>query len=232
MIFACIAAGGTGSRMGLDIPKQFAKINGKPIIIYTLEKFLAVDEIDRIYIGCHKDWAQYLRDMIKEQTDAFDKAEVIDGGKDRNETIFGCAEIIAKQYGRSGHIFITHDGVRPFVTPKIIKENIDACKQFGSVGTYVAATDTIAISPDGVSVQSVPERKTLFNAQTPQTFMLDRLMDAYESLDDDKRAAITDTCSVMTLTGEKIHIVNGDYRNIKITTISDLTAAKALAYRK
>ena len=62
--------------------------------------------------------------------------------------------------------------------------------------------------------------------------MLDRLMDAYESLDDDKRAAITDTCSVMTLTGEKIHIVNGDYRNIKITTISDLTAAKALAYRK
>lgn len=232
MIFACIAAGGTGSRMGLDIPKQFAKINGKPIIIYTLEKFLSVSEIDRIYIGCHKDWAQYLRDMIKEHIDGYDKTEVIDGGKDRNETIFGCARRISEQFGSSGHIFITHDGVRPFVTADIIRENIDACRKYGSVGTYVAATDTIAISSDGVSVDSVPERKTLYNAQTPQTFILDELMSAYESLDEKKRAMITDTCSVMTLNGRKIHIVSGDYRNIKITTISDLTAAKALAYRK
>lgn len=232
MIFACIAAGGTGSRMGLDIPKQFAKINGKPIIIYTLEKFLKVSEIDRIYIGCHKDWAQYLRDMIKDQTDGYDKTEVIDGGKDRNDTIFGCAEKIKEQYGSEGHIFITHDGVRPFVTEEIIRNNIEACKKYSFAGTYVAATDTIAISSDGQTVESVPERKTLYNAQTPQTFMLDKLMSAYESLYDSKRAAITDTCSVITLTGGRIHIVEGDYRNIKITTISDLTTAKALAYRK
>lgn len=232
MIFACIAAGGTGSRMGLDIPKQFAKINGKPIIIYTLEQFLKVDEIDRIYIGCHKDWAQYLRDIIKEQTDVYEKTEVIDGGKDRNETILGCAYKIKEQYGDKGHIFITHDGVRPFVTTDIIKNNIAACREHSFAGTYVAATDTIAISADGATVDSVPNRKTLYNAQTPQTFMLDGLISAYEGLDEQKRAMITDTCSVITLTGGKIHIVEGDYTNIKITTISDLTAAKALAYRK
>lgn len=232
MVFACLAAGGTGSRMGLDIPKQFAKINGKPIIIYTLEQFLKVDEIDRIYIGCHKDWAEYLRDIIKEQTDAYEKTEVIDGGKDRNDTILGCAYRIKEQYGDKGHIFITHDGVRPFVTPEIIRSNITACKEHGFAGTYVAATDTIAISTDGLTVDSVPNRKTLYNAQTPQTFTLDGLIEAYESLDGEKRAAVTDTCSVITLTGGKIHIVEGDYRNIKITTISDLTTAKALAYRK
>ena len=232
MIFACIAAGGTGSRMGLDIPKQFAKISGKPIIIYTLEQFLKVEEIDKIYIGCHKDWAQYLRDILKEQSFDPDRIEVIDGGRDRNDTILGCAYRIAEQYGSKEHIFITHDSVRPFVTPEIIRKNIEACKEHGFAGTYVAATDTIAISSDGVTVDSVPNRKTLYNAQTPQTFMLDGLIEAYESLDEQKRSMITDTCSVITLTGGKIYIVEGDYTNIKITTISDLTAAKALAYRK
>ena len=120
MIFACIAAGGTGSRMGLDIPKQFAKINGKPIIIYTLEQFLKVEEIDRIYIGCHKDWAQYLRDIIKEQTDAYDKTEVIDGGKDRNETILGCAYKIKEQYGDKG---VAPNGGNPYTVRYTLLDN-------------------------------------------------------------------------------------------------------------
>lgn len=232
MIFACIAAGGTGSRMGLDIPKQFAKINLKPMIIYTIEKFLSVDEIDRIYIGCHKDWANELEKMIKEFIPHQDKCEVIDGGADRNATIFGCADRIISQYGSSGHIFITHDGVRPFVTDKIIRDNIETCKTYGSCGTYVAATDTIAISPDGKTVDNVPDRSTLYNAQTPQTFRLDELVSAYNSLTPDQKKSITDTCSVITLSGGSIRIVEGDYKNIKITTISDLTAAKAFAYTK
>ena len=232
MIFACIAAGGTGSRMGLDIPKQFAKINLKPMIIYTIEKFLAVPEIDRIYIGCHKDWAGELQKMIEEFIPGADRCEVIDGGKDRNETIFGCAEKVISQYGTDGHIFITHDGVRPFVTPDIIRDNIITCKEHGSCGTYVAATDTIAISPDGKVVDNVPDRSTLYNAQTPQTFRLDELVSAYNSLDENMKKSITDTCSVITLSGGSVRIVKGDYKNIKITTISDLTAAKALAYTK
>ena len=228
MTLACIVAGGTGSRMGLDRPKQFYEIDGRPIIIITIEKFLSVNEIDKIYIGCHRDWLGFMNEQIARFD--LDKRRIIvtEGGADRNGTVFKCAYLAKKEFPEGRHMLLTHDAVRPFVSEDIIRENIRLCREYGAVGTYVAATDTIVISKDGSTVESVPERRTLFNAQTPQTFMLDELISAYEQLDEKDRQSITDTCSVMTLAGRDIHIVTGDYKNIKITTIGDLDVAKAI----
>ena len=228
MIFTCIVAGGTGSRMGLDRPKQFAIIKDKPLILYTLEKFLSVSDIDNIYIGCHKDWISYLEGQLELFSLDRSRITVTEGGSDRNETVLNCAQLAESEHPGGGHILITHDAVRPFVSREVILKNIEACKEHRAVGTYVPVTDTVIISGGGQTVDSVPKRSELYAAQTPQTFMLDDLLAAYKVLDDTGKLSMTDTCSAITLTGGKIHMVMGDYKNIKLTTAGDLDIARIL----
>ncbi|MBO5576312.1 MAG: 2-C-methyl-D-erythritol 4-phosphate cytidylyltransferase [Ruminococcus sp.] len=233
MIFAGIVAGGSGTRMKSSaIPKQFIRVLDKPIIIYTIEKFVQQSHIDLIYIGIKPEWHTVMDSLLEEYSIDTQRVKVIDGGSDRNSTVMNIVNAIKSQFAvKKGDIILTHDAVRPFLTDRMIEENIIAALKYSACGTYVKCVDTIISAPDGEVVESTLDRSTLYRAQTPQSFDITLLDKYYRELDDEQRAGLTDTCSIFTANGEKIHIVEGDAINIKITTDSDLIIAKLLATR-
>ncbi len=226
MIFAGIVAGGTGTRMGADIPKQFLKTGGKPIIIHTAAKFLENKSIERIYLGVHPDWIEYSEKLIKKYELDSSRISIIKGGTDRNTTVFNIIDSIIDEYGKNENdIILTHDGVRPFVSQKIINDNIEAASKHDACGTYIPAIDTIIRSQNGNIVFDVPPRQEMYQAQTPQSFNILKLYQLYHSLSENEKSKLTDTCSIFTLKGLPVNIVKGDVMNIKITTKSDLLIA-------
>lgn len=233
MIFAGIVAGGSGTRMkSSNVPKQFIRVLDKPIIIYTVEKFAAQKHIDEIYIGIKPEWHEVMDTLLAEYRIDTKRVKVIDGGSDRNETVMNIvAAIKAAHKVKKGDIIITHDAVRPFLTDKMIEDNIIGALKYSACGTYVKCIDTVVSSQDGETVDETLDRSTLYRAQTPQSFDITLLDRYYSELDSEQRAMLTDTCSIFTAKGEKIHIVEGDAINIKITTDSDLIIAKLLASR-
>lgn len=230
MIFAGIVAGGTGTRMGADIPKQFLKIGEKPIIVHTISRFLENKNIEKIYLGVHPDWIEYTNKILSEYNLDNSRISIIKGGTDRNSTVFNIIDLIVNEYNiNDSDIILTHDGVRPFVTQKVINNNIDAALKYGACGTYIPAVDTIIRSQDGNIVSEVPPRPEMFQAQTPQSFNILKLKNTYKSLTEVEKEKLTDTCSVFTIKGLPIHIVEGDVFNMKITTAHDLKIADLIA---
>lgn len=233
MIFAGIVAGGSGTRMkNAGVPKQFIRILGKPIIIYTVLKFAEQKHINEIYIGIKPDWHEFMDTLLDEYNIDRQRVKIIDGGSDRNETVMNIvAAIKAAHKVQKGDIILTHDAVRPFLTDKMIEENIIGALKYSACGTYVKCVDTIVSSQNGEVVDGALDRSCLYRAQTPQSFDITLLDKYYSELDDEQKAQLTDTCSIFTAAGEKIHIIEGDALNIKITTDRDLILAKLLASR-
>lgn len=232
MIYAEILAGGKGSRMGnTDMPKQFMYIGDKPIIIHTLEIFLLTKRIDKVIIVTPKNWIPHMNDLIKKtvHTELIDKVIVCEGGEDRNSSIMNGIECIRKKFGiKNEDIVITHDAVRPFVTKRIIEENIDMAIKYGATDTVVPAIDTIISSIDGDTISDIPIRNTMYLGQTPQSFNINKLVDIYKSLRDEEKEILTDAAKMFILKKEKVKLVNGEIFNIKITTKYDLSIAKSL----
>lgn len=232
MIFGAIVAGGVGNRMNLSgLPKQFLPLGNskKPIIIHTLEKFLLCDRIDYIYIGVHRDWLGYAEELLDKYKVNTKKVFVTAGGTDRNLTIMNIVKVIEANHGEnSDNILITHDAVRPFVTMKMIEENIDAAIECGACDTVVSSIDTIIESPDGKYISSVPERKLMYQGQTPQSFNISKLKSLYLDLNDEEKNVLTDACKIFVFRNKPVKLVKGDTFNIKITTVSDYKIAQAI----
>lgn len=230
MIYAEILAGGKGTRMGnIDMPKQFLTLKSKPIIIHTIEKFILNHRFDRILIAAPKEWINHTKNIIRKYIGDDERLVVVEGGKDRNESIINAVRYIENQYGiNDDDVIITHDSVRPFLTHRIIEENIDAALTYGAVDTAIGATDTIIQSEDGEIISDIPVRKIMFQGQTPQSFNIKILIKHYKSLTEEQKAILTDACKICSLQGEKVKIVKGEVFNIKITTPYDLKIANAL----
>ena len=215
-----------------NVPKQFIRVLDKPIIIYTVEKFAAQKHIDEIYIGIKPEWHEVMDTLLAEYSIDTKRVKVIDGGSDRNATVMNIVSAIkAAHKVKKGDIILTHDAVRPFLTDKMIEDNIIGALKYSACGTYVKCVDTVVSSQGGETVDETLDRSRLYRAQTPQSFDITLLDKYYSELDENQKAQLTDTCSIFTAKGEKIHIVEGDAINIKITTDSDLIIAKLLASR-
>ena len=224
MIYAVLAAGGIGSRMGADKPKQYIEIGGKAIIRHTAEKFLANDKIDKVIVLCPADWVDYTREIFSGT-----EVIVICGGDTRNETLMRAIDYIEATDGLSNESYlVTHDAVRPFVTEEIINSNIEAMLKYGATGTVIPATDTVFQSVKGEIIDSIPDRSELYQAQTPQCFGALKLRELYESLSDEEKDILTDGCKIYLLKGEEVHLVKGHVSNIKITYPHDLIVAEAI----
>lgn len=230
MIFGVVLAGGIGSRMGnVDKPKQYLLIGDKPILIHTLEKFFIESEFEKVLVLCPKEWVAHTRNLIVKYLGDTERVVVLAGGETRNETIMNSIDYIEEDYGLSEDtIIVTHDSVRPFVTQRIIKENIQYAKEFGACDTAVAATDTIVCSEDGKLISDIPKRQKMYQGQTPQTFQALKLKNLYYSLTDEEKNLLTDAAKIFVMKGEKVHIVEGEVFNIKITYPYDLRVAEAL----
>lgn len=230
MIFGAILAGGTGSRMNIaDMPKQFLPLGEKPIVVHTLEKFLLCDQFDAVYLGVHPSWVTHMQDLIDQYIKAEKKIVVVPGGRDRNQTIMRVIEGIEADYGESDeHIIVTHDAVRPFITMRILEENIAGAKEFGAVDTVTAAVDTIVRSEDGKVISEIPERRRMYQGQTPQSFRMSMIKRLYLSLSEEEKGILTDACKICVVRDQPVHLVEGEISNIKITTISDYKIAQAM----
>ena len=230
MIFAAIVAGGVGSRMNIsDMPKQFLPLGNRPIIIHTLEKFLMCSRFDKIYIGVHPDWVSHMEDLISKYNIDSENIELVNGGTDRNSTIQNIINAIEAKYGEDdSNIIVTHDSVRPFVTLKMIEENIDTAIKYGACDTAVAAVDTIVVSEDGEEISSIPQRKLMYQGQTPQSFKISLLKNLYNDLSNEEKGLLTDACKICVVRNVPVKIVKGDVSNLKITTVSDYKIAQAM----
>ena len=214
------------------MPKQFIRVLDKPIIIYTVEKFVKQKHIDRIYIGIKPDWHGVMDQLLEEYGIDTQRVRVIDGGSDRNDTVMKIVAAVKTEFDiKKGDIIITHDAVRPFLTDTMIEENIIGALKYSACGTYLKCVDTVVSSHDGETVDGSLDRSKLYRAQTPQSFDITLLDEYYNRLDESRKSRLTDTCSIFTEAGHKIHIIPGDTVNIKITTDSDLIIAKLLATR-
>lgn len=230
MIYGAILAGGVGSRMHIsDMPKQFLPLGSKPIIIQTLEKFLMCNRLDYIYIGVHSSWVSHMEDLIDKYNIDKTKVLVTEGGTDRNSTILNIIDKIEEDHGKhDDDIIVTHDSVRPFVTLRIIEDNIDAAQKYGACDTVVSAVDTIVVSEDNDEIYNIPNRKFMYQGQTPQSFKMNMLKELYNDLSEEEKEILTDACKICVVRNTPVKLVKGEISNIKITTISDYKIAQAM----
>lgn len=232
MIYAEILAGGKGSRMGnTEMPKQFLTVGNKPIIIHTLEAFILNNRFDKIIVVTPKPWIQHTNDLIEKflSKEVINRICVCEGGSDRNESIMSGIRYIESNFGVNDEdIIVTHDAVRPFLTHRIIEENIDMALEYGATDTVVPAFDTIIASEDGVLVSDIPRRDFMYQGQTPQSFNIKKLTSLYYSLSKEEKEILTDACKIFVVKGEPVKLVRGEVFNTKITTQYDLKIANAL----
>lgn len=230
MIFGVILAGGIGSRMGnVEKPKQYLNIADKPIIIHTLEKFFVNSKFEKLYVLCPEQWVHHTKNLVKKYIGDTDRISVIPGGNTRNETIMNAINQIESEYEIDDEtIIVTHDSVRPFVTHRIIEENIFFAQKYGACDTAVPATDTIVQSEDNQIISSVPDRRKMYQGQTPQSFGLKKLKELYLSLTEEEKQTLTDAAKIFVMKGEKVYLVEGEVSNIKITYPYDLRVAETL----
>ena len=231
MIYAGILAGGTGTRMGIqEMPKQFLPLGNKPIIIHTVEKFLFVPDVDVVYVAVHPNWVSYFNDLLdKHILTNKDKIRVVSGGGNRNDSILSIISDIKNSSSFSSEdVLITHDAVRPFVSYRMIVDNIEAMKNYDVADTVVMANDTIVESVDGKVISSIPNRTHMYQGQTPQTFRCKDFIDLYGSLSAEEKEILTDACKIFVIKGKDVALAKGEYSNLKITTVTDLKIAKSM----
>ena len=227
MIYALILGSGIGSRMGnTTLPKQFLKIGNKPIIIHTIEQFILSTRVNKIIVVVSSDYENYLKDLFKEYK--LNNIDIVIGGSDRSSSMInGCNYILDNYAVNDNDIIITHDAVRPFVTGRIINDNIDKIKNYDAIDTVIPATDTIVEVDDDI-ISNIPIRSKMFQGQTPQTFRLKELVSIYNSLSNEEKEILTDACKIYTLKNKRVGYVKGEIYNLKITTKFDLNVAHSI----
>lgn len=251
---AVILAGGTGSRMGSSVPKQFMllgdrsgakhsqKLAGRTVIEYSIETLCNHPAIDEVAVVVHPDWRQELQAIVERNSWAKLK-KIIDGGSERYMSSLNA--IMAYIDEPDDTNLLLHDAARPMVSAEIVDRVVAALKHHEAVGVAVPSTDTVwEVHPDMSSefgirnseyeiprfVARIPERKLMWRAQTPQAFRLPLIRDAYQRALQDPQFRATDDCGVVRkyMPGTNIAVVEGSDRNLKVTTPQDLAALEQI----
>ena len=221
VIKALILAGGYSKRINLKTPKQLVKIDNKPLLAYTLGVFERCKSIDSIILVVHKRYILPCRNLVKKYR--YKKVEQLClGGKTRQQSVFNAL----KKVSDCDYVVI-HDGVRPFVTQRIISRVINAAKLFGAATCAVQATDTTVEAKKG-SITSVFCRNKLWRIQTPQAFKFELIFKAHQKAKAKKIFDASDDTQLLLGLKKKVKLVGGSYRNIKVTTMADLLLIKKM----
>lgn len=220
---AIILAAGKGTRMKANLNKQYLLLKGKPIIAYTIAAFENSPLIDNIILVINEMDKDIFKKKIIDKYKFKKISKVIIGGKERQNSVMrGLKEVKDET-----NIVLVHDGARPFVSNRIIKNCIDGAKANNAVSAGVPIKDTIKVIDDNQNVLSTPTRSSLWITQTPQAFKIDILMDAHVKAKEDEYLG-TDDASLVERMGVSVKMVDGDYKNFKITTPEDLFSAEAM----
>lgn len=228
MVIAAVLGGGSGLRFGSAVPKQYLDLRGVPVIVRSIKAFDNSGMVDKIICAVPSNDIDLMRLFLEKNAPFSVPVEVIAGGTDRGSSLLNVLNFIKAASGLEDTVILTHDAVRPFITDRIIAENIEAAEKYGACCTCIPATDTVFISGDGTFENSIPSRSTVYNAQTPQSFNAHRLYELITALSAEKYSGMTDTCSVFVDAGEKVALVRGETFNIKLTYAEDLNRAELI----
>lgn len=229
MNIALLTAGGTGNRMGQDIPKQFMCIDNQPVIVYTLQAFQFCEAIDAIAVVCLKGWEVILQ-AYANQYNITKLKWIFEGGDSNQESIHNGLVGLKEAGCNDDDIILVHDGVRPLVSEEIIVNNIDTCKKYGYAVTGLICKEAI-MELKGQTIHKIEiPRERLVRTQTPHTYRLKTLLDGHAKA---KENNISGTVASCTLFGElgvdEQHLVRGSEKNgLKLTSPEDVEMFKAM----
>lgn len=230
MATAVILAGGIGRRMGqTNEPKQYMRLGEAPVIVHTIDQFILNKDIKNIIVLVPEDWVTYTKDLINKYSIKTVKDIYVEkGGAERSETLYiGCKKAIEI----NGEVtkIVSHDAVRPFISQRIIDDNIRALDNHEAINTIIPSPDTIVkVSSNEELIEEIPVRKQMYLGQTPQSFMADKYVEIYDSMDEKQLASVTDACKMFVDQGISVGYVLGDQKNMKITTLFDYNIASIL----
>lgn len=221
---AILLAGGMGKRMNMDVSKQFLKLDGLPILTYTLKAFDDHKDIDEIIIVIRPEDRGLLEDEVLSKLETTKNITVVDGGKERHDSV----RLGLEAMDLKSELVLIHDGVRPFIDSAIIDRNIECARKFGACITAVRSKDTVKIVDQEMNIRSTPSRSSVYIAQTPQTFKVEMIKRAFGDCDLPSEL-ITDDSMVLERAGHTVRVVEGSYQNIKITTPEDIAIGNQIA---
>ncbi len=233
MNIAVIFAGGVGSRMhSKGRPKQFLELYNKPIIIHTLEHFESHPMIDAIVVVCIEDWIPYLNELLYKYRIEKVKA-VVSGGETGQLSIYHGLVAAKEISGDDKAVVLIHDGVRPFINEKVITNNIETVRKYGSAITTAKVKETILVVNEGEStIDYVPSRSNSRIAKAPQSFWLDDILNVHEKALAAGERNWIDSCTMMQKYGYDLYLIDGPSQNIKITTPEDFYTMRAMLEAK
>ena len=220
---AIVLAAGQGKRMHSKIQKQFLKIQGYPVLYYSLRCFQESPLIQDIILVTGEDALSYCKEEIVKKYGFTKVSNVIAGGKERYDSVYAglCA-------CKDCRYVLIHDGARPFITEEIIERGLEKVKETGACVVGMPSKDTIKLSDAEGFVKETPDRKCVWTIQTPQIFSYALIREAHDSIRKKDMSKITDDAMVIEHeTGVKVALAEGSYQNIKITTPEDLYIAEA-----
>lgn len=232
MNFAIIIAGGTGTRMGANIPKQFILVKNKPVLAYTIESFEKHHLVDKIIVVCVDGWQNYVLKMKKKYN--FSKLSfVVTGGLTGQESIRNGVYFL-ENIAKPDDNIIIHDGIRPLVDPSVLEDLLSKCDKYGNAVTSMLYNEQIFIIDDDVSTTKYIPRETLRRVATPQCYKYDLLLSKYKEAFE-KKIGITGssyTNTMMVDLGVKLYLGLGSDKNIKLTSPGDLEIFEAMLEKK
>ena len=221
MVSAIILAGGRGKRMGRNISKQYICVNGKPILYYTIKRFLECKSVDNIVLVLPEDEIEYCKEKILNKY-SLKVDKIVKGGKERQDSVYNALSAM-----KDTEIVLIHDGARPFVSEEIIKNGISNAIKYKAAAPGVMPKDTIKVKDEKSLSKETLNRSELVAVQTPQVFDFKLIKECHERVRAEK-IAVTDDTMVVEHYGNKVFLYEGDYTNIKITTPEDLIIADYL----
>lgn len=212
-------------------PKQFLDLNGKPIIIYTLELFDNHPGIDAIVVACIESWIPFLEKQLR-KFEINKVVKIVPGGESGQASIYNglCAAeayIKSKNVASEDTTVLIHDGVRPLITEETITDNINKVAEVGSCITCIPATETLVVKQHDGSLE-IPSRADSLIARAPQSFLLSDILTAHRRAIDEKKNHFIDSCTMMSHYGYRLGTIIGPMENIKITTPTDFFVLRAM----
>lgn len=231
MNIAIILSGGVGSRMGLNIPKQYVKVKGHPVLNFCLSAFLENEIIDAIIIVVSDEWIDFVKDNLS-SLNPNKPVYYAKPGETRQYSIYNGLRVMRENGFKENDIVIIHDGARPLVSEDLICRCINACKEADGVMPVIPIKDTVYLSEDGKQIKALLNRSHLWAGQAPEAFKFGAYIKVHDEMDRDELLRITGSTEIAYKAGLCCHMIEGDPMNFKITTPEDLSNFENLLNNK
>lgn len=226
MNYVILLAGGIGKRMGADMPKQFIKVEGKPIIVYSIENFQRNEQIEKIVVVCVKDWIDYVKELVKEY--GLTKVEwIIEGGNTGHDSIKNGVFFLKDKVNPDDYI-IVHDAVRPILPQKAINEVLRVAHEKGNASSSIVCHPPIVYTEDGESGVKDIDREHVMLTASPQAYEFSLALNCYEKAEAENKNNFSFTSSLLIYYGERVYFAKGTTSNIKVTKKEDIALFEAL----